>query len=56
MFMGIYLGCIGIYKLKILIDPSEETSKRIEKLAKDQCRSVKNMTEVLVEKGLEVLK
>jgi len=42
--------------LKILIDPSEETSKTIEKLAKDQCRSVKNMTEVLVEKGLEVFK
>lgn len=42
--------------MKILIDPSEETSKRIERLAKDQCRSVKNMTEVLVEKGLEASK
>ena len=42
--------------MKILIDPSEETSKKIERLAKDQCRSVKNMTEVLVEKGLEILK
>lgn len=44
------------YGMKILIDPSEETSKRIERLAKDQCRSVKNMTEVLVEKGLEASK
>ena len=56
MFMGTYLGCIGIFKLKILIDPSKETSDKIERMAKSQCRSVKNMTEVLVEKGLEIKK
>lgn len=43
-------------QLKILIDPTPEISEKIKKLADLQRRSVKNMTEFLVEKGLEGFK